>query len=118
ICKYALSNSITGAWFGSYYVNTPSWEKVPPHLQQLYRTTIDQSHHYRILWYWGGEARLRVHGEKMEQTALPPEEWNRVIEDGKEFWDEVAAESPRAARVVDIFKEYASDMEKAGYPYR
>lgn len=118
ICKYALSNSITGAWFGSYYVNTPSWEQVPPHLQQLYRTTIDQSHHYRILWYWGGEARLRVHGEKMEQTALPPDEWNQVIEGGKEFWDEVAAESPRAARVVEIFKEYASDMEKAGYPYR
>ncbi len=66
----------------------------------------------------GGEARLRVHGEKMEQTALPPDEWNQVIEGGKEFWDEVAAESPRAARVVEIFKEYASDMEKAGYPYR
>src|SRR5690625_2045073 len=22
----------------------------------------------------------------MEQTCLPPEEWNQVVEDGKEFW--------------------------------
>lgn len=118
ICNYALSNSITGAWFGSYYAHTPSWEKVPPHLQQLYRTTIDQSHYYRTVWYWGGEAKLRVEGEKMEQTSIEPEEWNQVVEDAKEFWDEVAGESPRAARVVEIFKQYAADMEKAGYPYR
>lgn len=118
ICKYALANSITGAWFGSYYVNTQSWEKVPPHLQQLYRSTIDQSHYYRLIWYWGGEAKLRVEGEKMELTEIPSQEWAQVVKDAQSFWDEVAQESPRAARVVEIFKKYASDMEKAGYPYR
>jgi len=41
-----------------------------------------------------------------------------VVKDAQSFWDEVAQESPRAARVVEIFKKYASDMEKAGYPYR
>ena len=118
ICKYALSNSVTGAWFGSYFANTASWEKVPPHLQQLYRTTIDQSHYYRNVWYWGGEAQLRVHGEKMEQTQLPSEEWAQVVKDAEGFWDEMAAGSDRAARVVEIFKRYAADQQKAGYPYR
>ena len=33
ICSYALSNAITGAWFGSYFANTKSWEKIPPKLQ-------------------------------------------------------------------------------------
>ncbi|SFI84556.1 C4-dicarboxylate ABC transporter [Aerobium aerolatum] len=118
ICKYALSNSITGAWFGSYFANTASWEKVPPHLQQLYRSTIDQSHYYRNVWYWGGEAQLRVHGEKMEQTQLPADEWAQVTKDAEGFWDEMAAGSDRAARVVEIFKRYAADQQKAGYPYR
>jgi TRAP-type mannitol/chloroaromatic compound transport system substrate-binding protein len=118
VCQYALSNSVTGAWFGSYFANSESWAQVPPHLQQLYRSTIDQSHYYRNLWYWGGEAKLRVEGEKMEQTALPPEEWAQVIADASGFWDEIAAESPRAGRVVEIFKTYAANMEKAGYPYR
>jgi len=118
VCNYALTNSVTGAWFGSYFANTASWAKVPPHLQQLFRTTIDQSHYYRDVWYWGGEAKLRVEGEKMELTSLPPAEWAQVIADSAGFWDEIAATSPRSAKVVQAFKDYAATMEKAGYPYR
>lgn len=118
VCKYALTNSVTGAWFGSYFANTASWQKVPPHLQELLKITIDQSHYYRQVWYWGGEAKLRVEGEKMELTSLPPEEWAQVVTDSKGFWDEVAASSPRSGRVVEAFKKYAETMEKAGYPYR
>ncbi|MFD2236511.1 TRAP transporter substrate-binding protein [Aureimonas populi] len=118
VCNYALTNSLTGAWFGSYFANTQSWERVPPHLQQLFRTTIDQSHYYRNVWYWGGEARLRVEGEKMELTALPAEEWNQVSADAVGFWEEIAGSSPRAQRVVQAFRDYTQMMEKAGYPYR
>lgn len=118
VCNYALSNSVTGAWFGSYFANTEKWNQVPPHLQQLFRTTIDQSHYYRATWYWGGEAKLRVEGEKMELTSLPAEEWAQVNTDAQAFWDEVSASSPRAAKVVEAFKAYAANMEKAGYPYR
>lgn len=118
VCKYALGNSVTGAWFGSYFANTASWQKVPPHLQELFKITIDQSHYYRDVWYWGGEAKLRVEGEKMELTQLPAEEWAQVVKDAEGFWDEVASSSPRAGKVVEIFKKYAANMEKAGYPYR
>jgi TRAP-type mannitol/chloroaromatic compound transport system substrate-binding protein len=118
VCNYALTNSVTGAWFGSYFANTESWNKVPPHLQQLYRSTIDQSHYYRDVWYWGGEAKLRVEGEKMELTSIPPEEWAQVVDDSEAFWDEVASASPRSAKVVQAFKDYAGVMKKAGYPYR
>jgi len=118
VCNYALTNSVTGAWFGSYFANTESWNKVPPHLQQLFRSTIDQSHYYRNVWYWGGEAKLRVEGEKLELTELPPEEWDQVVADAAEFWDEIAGQSERTARVVQIFKDYAATQEAAGYPYR
>ncbi|MDO5640820.1 MAG: twin-arginine translocation signal domain-containing protein [Paracoccus sp. (in: a-proteobacteria)] len=118
VCNYALTNSLTGAWFGSYFANTASWEKVPPHLQQLFRSTIDQSHYYRQVWYWGGEAKLRVEGEKMELTSIPPEEWAQVGRDAEGFWDEVAGRSERAGRVVQAFKDYTATVEKAGYPYR
>ncbi len=118
VCKYALTNSVTGAWCGSYFANTASWNKVPKHLQQLFRSTIDQSHYYRNVWYWGGEAKLRVEGKKMELTSLPAAEWAQVVADSTAFWDEVAGSSPRAGRVVEAFKQYAAVMEKAGYPYR
>ena len=118
LCNYALTNSVTGAWFGSYFANTESWNKVPPHLQELFKITIDQSHYYRAVWYWGGEAKLRVEGEKMELTSIPPEEWATVVKDAETFWDEIAAQGERPAKVVEAFKKYAATMEKAGYPYR
>jgi hypothetical protein len=80
--------------------------------------SIDQSHYYRQVWYWGGEADLRVNGKKMELTSLPANEWSGVVKDAEKFWDDVASSSPRSGKVVDAFKLYASTMDKAGYPYR
>ncbi|MFD1378352.1 type 2 periplasmic-binding domain-containing protein [Fodinicurvata halophila] len=118
ICNYALSNNVTGAWCGSYFANSDSWAKVPDHLKQLFRSTIDQSHYYRQVWYWGGEADLRVNGEKLELTTIPAEEWDQVVKDAEEFWEEIAETSERTRRVVDTFREYNALMEKAGIPYR
>lgn len=118
ICNYALTNSVTGAWFGSYFANTESWNRVPADLQELYRMSIDQSHYYRAVWYWGGEALLRTEGEKLELTSIPDEEWAQVVSDASEFWDEIAASSERAGRVVQAFNDYSATMEAAGYPYR
>ncbi|MCB1834465.1 MAG: C4-dicarboxylate ABC transporter, partial [Geminicoccaceae bacterium] len=88
------------------------------HLQQLFLSTADQSHYYRQVWYWGGEAQLRVTGEKMELTSIPADEWAQVVKDAEEFWDEIAQTSERAARVVQIYKDYTKVQEAAGYPYR
>ncbi len=91
---------------------------MPPHLQQLFRSTIDQSHYYRDVWYWGGEAKLRVEGEKMELTSLP-EGVGPGLSDSKAFWDEDRRGEPaRRPGSSQAFKDYADVMEKAGYPYR
>lgn len=118
LCDYALLNPVTGAWCGSYFVNSEAWSKVPDHLKELFKVTIDQSHYHRLVWYWGGEAALRVNGKKMKSTTMPPEEWNQVVKDAEEFWDDIAKISPRCEKVVKIFKEYNATMEKAGFPYR
>ena len=118
ICNYALTNSVTGAWFGSYFANSESWNKLSPKLQELFKMSIDQSHYYRQVWYWGGEADLRVNGKKMELSSLPADEWAGVVKDAEKFWDDVAASSPRSGKVVEAFKLYAATMDKAGYPYR
>lgn len=118
VCNYALLNNVTGAWCGSYFANTKSWEKVSPKLQELFKLSMDSSHYYRQVWYWGGEAKLRVEGKKMELTEIPKKEWDQVVTDSAEFWDELASISPRSARVVQAFKDYSAVMEKAGVPYR
>ena len=118
ICNYALLNNVTGAWCGSYFANTDSWAKVPDHLKELFKITIDQSHYYRQVWYWGGEADLRVNGDKLELTEIPAEEWDQVVKDAESFWTDIASTSERAARVVKIFEDYTKVMQKAGVPYR
>ena len=65
-----------------------------------------------------GYYELRVNGDKMELTTIPAAEWDTVVNDAKGFWDEIASSSPRAGRVVEIFKKYNAVMEKAGVPYR
>lgn len=79
---------------------------------------MDSSHYYRQYWYWGGEADLRTNGTKLKLTSIPDEEWKTVEDEALKFWDEIAKNSPRSAKVVDIFKKYNAVMAKAGAPYR
>ncbi|CZF79163.1 Monocarboxylate 2-oxoacid-binding periplasmic protein precursor [Grimontia celer] len=118
VTNYFLTNNISGAWCGSFFANTERWNALPDHLKVLFNMMMDSSHYYRQHWYWGGEAKLRTGGTKMQLTTIPDEEWRQVELEAYKFWDEVAETSPRAKRVVEIFKEYAGVMEKAGKPYR
>jgi TRAP-type mannitol/chloroaromatic compound transport system substrate-binding protein len=115
--KYYLTNPISGAWAGSYFVNSDKWAALPPHLQQLYKMMIDSSHYYRQHWYWAGEARYRIEG-KLELTTIAPDDWKQVEDAARALWDEVATQSSRDAKVVEILKKYNDDMVKAGAPYR
>jgi TRAP-type mannitol/chloroaromatic compound transport system substrate-binding protein len=117
VLKYFLTNPLSGAWAGSYFVNTDRWKAVPEHLQQLFMMSVDTSHYYRQHWYWAGEAKYRNEG-KLELTTIPESEWKQVETEASKFWDEVAGESPRSAKVVEIIKKYNESMVKAGAPYR
>lgn len=64
VTKYYLTNPVSGAWAGSYFVNSERWEAVPEHLKALYRLCIDSSHYYRLHWYWAGEAKYRTKGAR------------------------------------------------------
>ena len=118
VTNYFLTNNLSGAWCGSFFAHTDSWNALPEHLQELFRVCMDSSHYYRQHWYWGGEAQLRTQGTKLTLTTIPDEEWEQVENEALEFWDEIAQTSPRAARVIDIFKEYNAAMANAGRPYR
>lgn len=118
VTNYFLTNNISGAWIGSYFANTDSWNALPGHLQELFRLSMDSSHYYRQYWYWDGEADLRTKGTKLKLTSIPDDEWKQVEDEAHKFWDEIAKTSKRVAKVVGIIKEYAAVMEKAGPPYR
>ncbi|MBI1239190.1 MAG: C4-dicarboxylate ABC transporter [Alphaproteobacteria bacterium] len=118
VTKYYLTNNISGAWAGSYFANTEKWNALPEHLKTLFNLCMDSSHYYRQHWYWWGEAHYRTTGGKLELTTIPEAEWATVEAEALKFWDEIAAKSPRNARVVEILKKYAATMKAAGAPYR
>ncbi len=117
VCKYLLTNPISGAWSGGFFVNTKSWEAVPERLQRLLLLTIESSNYYRLNWYWWGEARYRAEGSKMELTSIPDSQWTGVEVQANKYWDEFSKKSPRSARVIEAFKKYSAIREKAGAPY-
>ncbi len=118
VTNYYLTNPVSGAWAGSYFANSERWNELPEHLKTLFRLAMDSSHYYRQHWYWQGEARYRTGGGKLQLTSIPDEEWKIVEKEALKFWDEVAKQSPRNARVVQILKDYVATMDKAGPPYR
>ena len=116
--SWFVTNSLSGAWIGSYFANAKSWEKIPDRLKALFQLCMDSSHYYRLHWYWGGEAKLRVQGDKLKLCSIPSEQWAKVKQEAEIFWDEIAKTSDRAAKVVEIFRNYNALMSKAGLPYR
>ncbi|WP_439527660.1 TRAP transporter substrate-binding protein [Pannonibacter sp.] len=118
VTKYFLTNNISGAWVGHFFANNDRWNELPDHLKVMLQLAMDSSHLYRQWWYWGGEADLRVNGSKLQLTSIPDYEWVVVEQAALAFWDEIAAESPVKAQVVEIIKKYNDVMSKAGQPYR
>ena len=61
---------------------------------------------------------MRVNGGKLQLCSIPDSEWAEVEKKAIPFWEEIAKESPRAQKVVEIFRKYNAVMAKAGKPYR
>jgi TRAP-type mannitol/chloroaromatic compound transport system substrate-binding protein len=117
VTDYFLTNNISGAWIGSWFVNEKRWADLPPHLKQIVLSGIESGHFYRNQWYFGGEARLRAKGTKLKVETIPASEWREVEEAATKFWDEVAETGETAAKVVQIFKDYDAVRQKAGGLY-
>jgi TRAP-type mannitol/chloroaromatic compound transport system substrate-binding protein len=118
VCWSGITEDYTVGWADSYFVNTNKWNALPDHLKTLFQLSMDSSHYYRLHWYWWGEAQYRTKGGKLELTSIPEEEWATVEQAALEFWDEIAQQSPRNAKVVAILKDYVATMKAAGPPYR
>ncbi len=117
VTDYFLTNNISGAWIGSFFVNEQRWADLPDHLKQLVNSCVESGHHYRNQWYWGGEARLRAEGDKLELTSIPQEEWKAVEDAAATFWDEVAEQGEVEEKLVQVFRDYRKVINSAGYPY-
>jgi len=117
VTDYFLTNNISGAWIGSFFANEQKWADLPDHLKQVVMAGIEASHTYRNQWYWGGEARLRAQGDKLELTSIPAAEWKTVEEEAHKFWDEIAETGETASKLVGIFREYNDVISQAGAPY-
>ncbi|MGX5720499.1 TRAP transporter substrate-binding protein [Shinella zoogloeoides] len=117
VTDHFLTNNISGAWIGSFFVNEKKWAELPDHLKKLVMAAIEAGNNYRDQWYWGGEAKLRAEGTKLKLTSVPTEEWKVVEDAAKVFWKEIAEQSETAAKVVKIFEDYNGVINKAGPPY-
>ena len=80
---------------------------------------FDSSHYYRQWWYWGGEAALRVDGEKMQLTSIPDEEWQQVEDAARSLLGRNRRRvGDQGLASCKILKDYNATMRQAGRPYR
>jgi len=117
VTDYFLTNNISGAWIGSFYVNEKSWSDLPDHLKQVVLSCVESGHFFRNQWYFGGEAKLRAEGTKLKVRSVPADQWREVESAAAKFWDEIAETGEVAQKVVQIFKDYDAIRQKAGGLY-
>lgn len=117
VTTHFLTNNISGAWIGSFFVNQQRWADLPDHLKAIVMNAVEAGHHYRNQWYWGGEARLRAQGDKLELTSVPQDDWVQIEDAAVIFWDEVAAQGEIESRIVQVFRDYREVLNAAGFPY-
>ena len=113
VTDYFLTNNVSGAWIGSWFVNEKRWADLPAHLKKLVLACVESGHFYRNQWYFGGEASLRAKGTKLKVQSIPREEWNEVERAATKFWAEIAETGEVAAKVVQIFKDYDAVRQSA-----
>lgn len=117
VTDYFLTNNISGAWIGSFFVNEKRWADLPEHLKAIVMSSVESGHHYRNQWYWGGEAALRAKGDKMQLRSIPQDDWQQVEDAADAFWSEVSEQGETEAKLIKIFREYRNVINNANFPY-
>ena len=83
----------------------------------LVMAAIEAGHTYRNQWYWGGEAKLRANGDKLELTHDSRRRMGRGRERGQGFLGRDRRKKAKCSqKIVDVFKEYNEVMNQAGRP--
>lgn len=117
VTDYFLTNNISGAWIGSFFVNERRWTDLPEHLKALVLSCIESGHFYRNQWYWGGEAKLRAEGTKLKLRSIPQDQWRKVENAPDAFWQEISETGETAEKLVNVFRDYRKVINSAGVPY-
>jgi TRAP-type mannitol/chloroaromatic compound transport system substrate-binding protein len=63
VTNYYLTNPISGAWAGSYYANSDSWNALPERLKTLFRAHL----HPRRRVEAGGRCRTQILGRDCQK---------------------------------------------------
>jgi len=104
VCPYFLTNPISGAFTNPWIVNKELWDSLSLSQQIAITSGLNDLRGRLMAYYYNGERESLKH---FKTTTLPDEEWNILREKTFKYWDEeVAPISERAARLVNIIKEY------------
>ena len=107
---YLLHNPINGAWLVWWIMNEDTWNSLPEDLQDIILNGMKAATVDTLLYYYEGEAACRKY---FTVTHMPAEEWNQLSEYALGKWDGYAEASPRAAKLVQILRDYNTEVETA-----
>jgi len=104
VCPYFLTNPISGAFTNPWIMNEKVWNSLSIGQQKAITAGLNDLCLRLMAYYYNGEMESLKH---FKTTTIPAEEWNQLRELTFKYWDEeIAPKSDRAARIVNIIKEY------------
>ena len=113
VYKYFLTNNINGNAMMQTIVNKKLWDSLPEDIQTIISMGHKAGQIRTINYYYHGEPKYRT-SEYFTLTTLSDEDWNKIKQDQFKRWDEEYAKiSPRAAKIVEIWKAYRDKAQEA-----
>jgi TRAP-type C4-dicarboxylate transport system substrate-binding protein len=104
VCPYFLTNPISGAFTNPWIMNKKVWDSLSLGEQKAITVGLNDLRGRLMAYYYNGE---RESLKYFKTTTIPDEEWDILRENTFRYWDEeIAPISDRAAKLVEIIKEY------------
>jgi TRAP-type C4-dicarboxylate transport system substrate-binding protein len=92
-------------------INMKAWNAIGPELQKKIQDYVDAHMSEPAAAYDAADEKA-VNAAKeygVTFTTLSDTEFTKLRTDSRKFWDQVAALSPSAAKMVDLYKKYLKD---------
>lgn len=113
VCKYHLKPSISLGTEEGWYVNEGAFNKLPPDIQKVVRSVLEEQFWVRSCEYAYNEAKVlgtvqEKHG--LEVITLPVEDQKKMAKAAVKIWDKIAEESLNNQKAIDMLKNFLREI--------
>ena len=112
VCPYFVKPHFVWGTGGNYLLNLDEWNNLPDELKQVLTSASREACYdwTRFRYFQEFDSAKNWVAQGGEIVTWSEEDMFTVVDTAQLYWDEVAAKSVRAAKAVELLKEFLRDL--------